>query len=34
MLTNNGDYNSSKPIRKNINKINALYDEGYKMFIW
>jgi len=32
--TNNGDYNSSRPIRKNINKINALYDAGYKIILY
>jgi len=32
--TNKGNYNLSKPIQKNINKINELYDAGYKIILY
>lgn len=28
------DYNASKPIYENINKINKLYDEGHTIVYW
>ena len=33
-LTKDSNYNNSRPIPKNINKINALYDEGNYIVYW
>tara|TARA_S200000501_G_scaffold374164_1_gene423048 strand:- start:3414 stop:3764 length:351 start_codon:yes stop_codon:yes gene_type:complete len=32
--TKKNNYKLSKPIIKNINKINSLYDEGYKIILY
>lgn len=32
--TTGGQYNNSKPIEKNIKKVNALYDEGNTIIFW
>lgn len=32
--TPNGTYLSSKPIAKNIRKINQLYEEGHEIIYW
>jgi len=29
-----GEYEFAKPIKKNINKLNALYDKGWHIVIW
>jgi histidinol phosphatase-like enzyme len=29
-----GKYELAKPIKKNIEKINKLYDEGHKIILW
>jgi len=31
---NSGDYTNAKPIIKNINKINTLYENGDKIIYW
>ena len=33
-LTKEKDYKYSKPIKKNIKKINQLYDAGYKIILY
>jgi histidinol phosphatase-like enzyme len=33
-LSKNCNYNNSQPIQKNIDKINALYDEGNQIVYW
>ena len=32
--TENSDYENSKPRQKQIDKINKLYDEGWKVIYW
>ena len=32
--TNKSDYPNSKPIQKNIDKINSLYDAGHEIVYW
>lgn len=32
--TSNGNYLNSKPIEKNIKKINQLYEEGHEIIYW
>tara|TARA_R100001510_G_C7596702_1_gene164553 strand:+ start:558 stop:872 length:315 start_codon:yes stop_codon:yes gene_type:complete len=32
--TKKTDYNSSKPIKKNIDIVNKLYDEGHHITMW
>lgn len=34
METNGNDYENSKPISANINKINKLYDDGHFIVYW
>lgn len=29
-----GEYNSAKPVKENINKINELYHMGYRIILW
>lgn len=32
--TDNMDYKNSRPIKKNINKMNSLYDKGHTIVYW
>lgn len=33
-VTPNGNYLNSKPIAKNVKKINQLYEEGHEIIYW
>lgn len=33
-ITKNGQYNKSKPIKKNILSVNSLYDKGHKIIFF
>lgn len=33
-ISENGDYNNSKPMMDRIKKINELYESGYRIIYW